>query len=48
MIEHPTQISESSVISSNHYDTFKPLPVIKENLALQKANKVELEKTAKF
>jgi NADH-quinone oxidoreductase subunit G len=25
-----------------------PLPVIQENLRLQEANKVELEKTAKF
>ena len=47
-IEQPTLISDTSVISSNHYDTFIPLPVIKENLALQEANKVELEKTIKF
>jgi NADH-quinone oxidoreductase subunit G len=48
VVEQPTQISDTSVISSNHYETFKPLPVIKENLALQEANKVELEKTEKF
>ncbi|RYF12781.1 MAG: Fe-S-binding domain-containing protein, partial [Flavobacteriales bacterium] len=47
-IEQPTHIADTSVIASNHYETFKPLPVIKENLELQKANQVELEKTVKF
>ncbi|MBY0245097.1 MAG: Fe-S-binding domain-containing protein, partial [Sphingobacteriaceae bacterium] len=47
-IEKPTQIDESSVISSNHYDTFKPLPVIQENTALQEANKVQLERSIKI
>jgi NADH-quinone oxidoreductase subunit G len=47
-IEQPTVIADTSVIASNHYDTFRPLPVIKENLALQEANKVELEKSTKF
>jgi NADH-quinone oxidoreductase subunit G len=48
VLEHPTHISDASVISSNHYETFQPLPVIQENLQLQAANKVELEKTSKF
>jgi len=47
-IEHPTHISDASVIASNHYETMIPLPVIQEDLRLQQANKVELEKTAKF
>lgn len=48
VLEHPTDVPETSVIASNHYETFKPLPVIKENLALQAANKRELEKTTKI
>lgn len=46
-LEHPTHISDTSVISSNHYETFRPLPVIKENIALQEANQRELEKSTK-
>lgn len=47
-LEKPTEIEPTSVIGSNHYDTFKPLPVINENLALQAANKRELEKSTKI
>ncbi len=47
ILEHPTNIAATSVISSNHYQTFKPLPVIKENMKLQAANKVELERSTK-
>jgi NADH-quinone oxidoreductase subunit G len=47
VIEGPSQIDHTSVISSNHYDTLKPLPVIKENKALMAANKEELERTKK-
>ena len=47
-IEHPTHISDASVISSNHYETMKPLPVIQDNPKLKLANQVELEKTSKF
>lgn len=47
-LEKPTEIVPTSVIGSNHYDTFKPLPVINENLALQAANKRELEKSTKI
>ena len=47
ILEHPTNIAAISVISSNHYQTFKPLPVIKENMKLQAANKVELERSTK-
>jgi NADH-quinone oxidoreductase subunit G len=47
VIEGPSRIDHTSVISSNHYDTLKPLPVIQENKALQAANKEELERTKK-
>ncbi len=47
-LEKPTEIETTSVINSNHYDTFKPLPVIKENLVLQAANKREFEKSTKI
>ncbi|RYE17426.1 MAG: Fe-S-binding domain-containing protein, partial [Sphingobacteriaceae bacterium] len=36
--------ANTSVISSNHYDSLKPLPVVKKNLALQEANKEQLER----
>ncbi len=48
VIEHPTAISDTSVIASNHYETLIPLPVIQEDQKLQLANKIELEKTSKF
>ena len=46
-LEHPTHVADTSVIASNHYETFKPLPVIQENIALQEANQRELEKSTK-
>ncbi len=44
VIEGPRKVANTSVISSNHYDSLKPLPVIKNNLALQEANKEQLER----
>ncbi|MGI4749102.1 MAG: 2Fe-2S iron-sulfur cluster-binding protein [Janthinobacterium lividum] len=44
IIEGPRKIANTSVISSNHYDSLKPLPVIKKNLALQESNKEQLER----
>ncbi len=48
VIEGPRQIANTSVISSNHYETMRPLPVIKENLTLQEANKIEFERATKI
>lgn len=48
VIENPTPIAHTSVISSNHYEEFNPPAVIKEDLELQKANKVQLERTTKI
>lgn len=44
IIEGPRKVANTSVISSNHYDSLKPLPVIKKNLALQESNKEQLER----
>lgn len=48
VIEAPTDIDRTSVISSNHYDTMVPLPVIQKNKALIKANQDELARTKKI
>lgn len=48
VIEGPRQVSRHSVISSNHYETLKPLPVVKPNPALQEANKEQFERATKF
>lgn len=47
VIEGPRVIANTSVISSNHYETLKPLPVIQQNPALMAANKEEFERTKK-
>ncbi len=47
VIEGPRMVSRTSVINANHYETLQPLPVIKKNLALIEANKVEFEKSVK-
>jgi NADH-quinone oxidoreductase subunit G len=47
IIEGPRNISNQSVISSNHYETLMPLPVIQPNLMLQAANKEEFERATK-
>ena len=48
VIEGPRQIAKTSVISSNHYEIAKPLPVIKHNQILIEANKVEFERATKI
>lgn len=48
VIEGPRHISHQSVISSNHYETLTPLPVIKPNPALQESNKEQFERATKF
>lgn len=48
VIERPSPISHQSVISSNHYDTLQPPPVIPRNPALIEANKEEFERTTKI
>jgi NADH-quinone oxidoreductase subunit G len=47
VIEGPRNIANTSVISSNHYDTLKPLPVIQNNQLLIEANKIEFERATK-
>jgi NADH-quinone oxidoreductase subunit G len=44
VIEGPRNVSNTSVISANHYGSLHPLPVVKKNLALQEANKEQLER----
>jgi len=44
VLEEPTKISHKSVISSNHYEEFKPLPVVKSNPQLQESNKDQFER----
>jgi len=44
VIEGPRNVSNQSVISSNHYSTLQPLPVVKKNLVLQEANKTQFER----
>ncbi|MBC8054392.1 MAG: (2Fe-2S)-binding protein [Sphingobacteriaceae bacterium] len=47
IIDGPRQISNRSVISSNHYEQLAPPPVVRKNLALQAANKEEFERATK-
>lgn len=47
IIEGPRHIAKTSVISSNHYETLKPLPVIQKNQVLIEANKAEFERATK-
>ena len=44
VIEGPRNVSNTSVISSNHYGSFNLPPVVKKNLALQESNKEQLER----
>lgn len=44
VLEEPTKISHKSVISSNHYEEFKPLPVVKTNPLLMESNKDQFER----
>lgn len=48
VIEAPSKVRHTSVIGANHYDSFKPLPVIQNNPALQMANQEQLEKSRKY
>lgn len=48
IIEGPRYISHQSVISANHYETLRPLPVIEPNPALQESNKEQFERATKF
>ena len=48
IIEGPTKVENTSVISSNHYEILAPPPVIEEDLKLQEGNKVQLERTEKL
>ena len=44
VIEGPRNVSNTSVISSNHYGSMHQPPVVKNNLALQESNKEQLER----
>jgi len=48
VIEGPRKVSNQSVISSNHYETLMPLPVVKKNLVLQEANKEQFERETRL
>ena len=48
VIEGPRKVSNQSVISSNHYDTLKPLPVVKTNLVLIEANQQQFERDTRL
>lgn len=48
IIEGPTKVKNTSVISSNHYEIPVLPPVVKEDLKLQEGNKVQLERTEKL
>jgi NADH-quinone oxidoreductase subunit G len=48
VIEGPRKVSHKSVISSNHYNTLKPLPVVKTNPVLKEANKEQFERETRL
>jgi NADH-quinone oxidoreductase subunit G len=48
VIEGPRKISRTSVISLNHYENPNPPAVVKTNLALQEANKEQLNRVDKL
>lgn len=48
VIEGPTKVKTTSVISSNHYEIPAPPAVIEENLKLQEGNKLQLERVEKL
>lgn len=48
VIEGPRAVANTSVISSNHYDTLKPLPVVKTDQILIEANKEQLERQTRL
>lgn len=47
-LETPTAISQQSVIASNHYETFNPPSVIRDNKKLQEANLEQFARTEKL
>lgn len=48
VIEGPTKVKTTSVISSNHYEIPAPPAVIEEDLKLQEGNKLQLERAEKL
>lgn len=48
VIDGPTKVRNTSVISSNHYEIPSPPPVVKEDLKLQEGNKAQLERAEKL
>jgi NADH-quinone oxidoreductase subunit G len=48
VIEGPRKISDRSVISSNHYNTLRPLPVINSNPQLVEANREQFERETRL
>lgn len=48
VIDGPREVAHTSVISSNHYEELKPLPVIKENPTLKEANKYQFERSVRL
>lgn len=48
VIEGPKKVSNTSVISSNHYEQLVPEPVIKKNLTLQEGNAHQLQRSEKL
>ena len=48
VIEGPTRVANTSVISSNHYIIPEPPPVIEDDLMLQEGNKKQLERVEKL
>lgn len=48
VIEEPTNVARTSVISLNHYEDSNPPAVVKTNLALQEANKEQFERVDKL
>lgn len=48
VIEGPTKVKRTSVISLNHYEDPNPPAVVKTNLALQEANKEQFDRVDKL
>lgn len=48
ILDEPTKIDKESVITANHYNTFKPIPVIQTDLQLQEANEEQLARTERL
>ncbi len=48
VIDGPRNISNRSVVSSNHYGELEPPAVVRENPALQEANKEQFERVTKL